>query len=175
VVSIAGSEIVVCALGGNALVLPNRARSGALDPSAQREAVLRAAAALARLTRDRRLVVTHGSGQQVGALADEGGRPLAVLDAEVAGMVGAVIAEKLANRCPDREVVAVLTHVVVAQDDPAFAVPTKPIGSRHDRRLVASPEPQAIVELHALRLRVDAAALLEHSRGTTVAAGARQL
>lgn len=153
-------RILVCALGGNALVAPGADREAALDPAGLRRAVRRAAVALAVLARDRRLVVTHGSGPQVGALADEGGRPLAVLDAEVAGMVGAVIAEELANRCPDREVVTLLTHVEVAADDPAFAHPTKPIGPRHDRRLVASPEPRAIVELHALRVLVDASVVV---------------
>jgi carbamate kinase len=78
--------------------------------------------------------------------------------------------------------VTVLTQVVVDPDDPAFQAPTKPIGpvysedqaqrlarergwaiardGDHFRRVVPSPEPLRIVELSAIRMLVDAGAIV---------------
>jgi carbamate kinase len=55
---------VVAALGGNALLR----RGEPADAETQRRNVTVAAAALARLTRDHELIVTHGNGPQVGLL-----------------------------------------------------------------------------------------------------------
>jgi len=103
--------------------------------------------------------------------------------ADSQGGIGHILGEALLNELaarglPDR-VVCVLTHVVVDAADPAFGRPTKPIGpfySKEDadaraardgwrivedsgrgyRRVVASPEPQRIVELGEIRSLVDA-------------------
>lgn len=175
---------VVAALGGNALLR----RGEPLDAETQRRNVAVAAHALAAIAREHELIVTHGNGPQVGLLAlqaeayPEGGTyPLDVLGAESEGMIGYLLQQGLRNALGDRDVVTLLTQVRVDGDDPAFASPSKPIGpvysraaaaelaaSRgwavrpdgpHWRRVVASPEPAAIVEIAAIELLVDAGVL----------------
>lgn len=166
---------VVAALGGNALLR----RGEPLDMPTQRANAHAAARALAELASDHELIVTHGNGPQVGLLALQAAAsgtptPLDVLGAESDGMIGYVIAQELRNQLPEREVVTVLTQVVVDAADPAFARPSKPIGPTYPsrtaaqaaagtahwsiapdgsswRRVVASPQPRAIVELQAIR------------------------
>ena len=108
--------------------------------------------------------------------------PLDVLGAETEGMIGYVLEQELRNRLPGRIAVTVLTQVVVDRDDPAFSSPTKPIGpvysaeqaqrverelgwtmacdGEHFRRVVPSPQPLEIVELAAIRLLVEAGAIV---------------
>jgi len=172
---------VVAALGGNALLR----RGESQEEDAQRHNVREAVRALAVLARDHELIVTHGNGPQVGllALASEAYREvkpyaLDVLGAESQGMIGYLLAEALHDALPGRQVASLLTQVVVAHDDPAFAHPTKFIGPVYDqseaqrlaeergwsvaadgdhwRRVVPSPEPQAIVESPTIALLVDA-------------------
>ena len=166
---------IIAALGGNALLR----RGEPLDMPTQRANARVAARALAELARDHELIVTHGNGPQVGLLAlqaaaSEAATPLDVLGAESDGMIGYVLAQELGNAMPGREVVTVLTQVVVEPSDPAFGSPSKPIGAayasreaahaasdanhwviapdgRFWRRVVASPEPRAIVELEPIR------------------------
>jgi carbamate kinase len=176
---------ILVALGGNALLR----RGQPAGAEEQRRNVETAAAALAELAGEHELIVTHGNGPQVGLLALQsesypavGPYPLDVLDAESEGMVGHMLELALRNALPGRDVVTVLTEVVVSPDDPAFAHPSKPIGPVYDaveagrlaaergwtigpdgdahRRLVPSPEPQAIAELRSLRTLVDSGALL---------------
>jgi carbamate kinase len=175
----------VVALGGNALLR----RGEPAEAKIQRRNVLEAASALAALAADHELVITHGNGPQVGLLALEADAykavspyPLDVLGAESQGMIGYLIVQALQNELPDRDVVAVLTQVVVDSDDPAFTMPTKPIGpvyserearalagargwtvapdGPHYRRVVASPKPRAIVELDAIARLVGVGALV---------------
>lgn len=58
--------------------------------------------------------------------------PLFVMDAESQGSVGFLVQQALSNRLRkdrvEREVVAVVTRVVVDRDDPSFGAPTKPVG-----------------------------------------------
>ena len=100
--------------------------------------------------------------------------PLDVCGAESQGDIGYLISIALDNALAcagmTTPVATVLTRVVVAADDPAFSRPTKPIGGffaeeearcapypvlcdsdRGYRRVVASPRPQHIVELAAIR------------------------
>jgi carbamate kinase len=125
--------------------------------------------------------MVHGNGPQVGALAmaqeavarEVPVQPLFVLGAMTQGQLGYLlsqaIGDALASAGRPRTVAAVITQVVVREDDPAFASPTKPIGpffsegrarrlaaargwdvaedaGRGWRRVVASPEPIEIVE-----------------------------
>jgi carbamate kinase len=163
---------LVVALGGNALLR----RGEPAEAATQRAHVREAAAALAVLARKHELVITHGNGPQVGLLALEAAAyeavepyPLDILGAESQGMIGYLLVQALGNELVDREVAALLTQVVVDEEDPAFAAATKPIGpiygeaealglaaangwsiaqdGEHFRRVVPSPEPREIVEL----------------------------
>jgi carbamate kinase len=175
---------IVVALGGNALLH----RGEAAEAEAQRHNVAEAATALAELDADHDLVITHGNGPQVGLLALEADAykavapyPLDILGAESQGMIGYLLAQALECEV-DREVVALLTQVVVDRDDPAFGAPTKPIGpvygeeearrlaaehrwaiapdGPHFRRVVASPEPLEIVELESIARLADSGAIV---------------
>lgn len=177
---------ILAALGGNALLR----RGQPLTVAAQRRNAEAAAASLAPLAAEHELIVTHGNGPQVGLLAMESGTsgaaaayPLDVLGAESQGMIGYLLAIALRNALPGRDIVTILSEVLVAAGDPAFAHPTKPIGPLLSpeeataarkrgwqlapdeggvRRVVPSPEPAALLEAQAI------AALA--SRGTLVTA-----
>jgi carbamate kinase len=176
--------LVVAALGGNALVR----RGERPDAATQRANLGAAAAALAELARDHRLVVTHGNGPQVGLLALRSVSsgmppdPLDILDAESEGMIGYLIEQELSNRMPGREIATLLTMVEVDPDDPAFRRPAKPIGLLYNRatadrlaaercwtmapdgagyrRVVPSPEPRRILELGTIELLIDAGVIV---------------
>lgn len=172
--------LAVVALGGNAL-LPVGAP---MTMTVQFERATQAAEALLPLTLTHRLVITHGSGPQVGMLAEQAlnadalsDATLDVIDAEIGGMLGYVLSQSISNAF-GQDVVTVLTRVVVDKNDPAFQHPTKPIGpvvsaqrSEHlrgchgwtmiprpdgFRRVVPSPIPLDIVELRGIRALVDA-------------------
>jgi carbamate kinase len=179
------SELVVVALGGNALLR----RGQAADAATQRRNVSAAVSAVAEVARSHDVVVTHGNGPQVGLLAlqseaypEVAPYPLDVLGAESEGMIGYLLEQGLENELGGRPVATLLTQVLVDRADPAFARPTKPIGPLyereraerlrkergwaiapdrdHYRRVVASPEPRGIVELATIRLLLEAGVLV---------------
>ena len=172
---------LVIALGGNALLR----RGQPPDPDLQRANVAAAAACLAPVIRQHRVVITHGNGPQVGllalqALANDNRHPfpLDVLGAESEGMIGYVLEQGLINRLPERRLATSLTQIEVDPADPAFASPNKPIGPLYSaaeaaalatargwamaqdgtdwRRVVASPAPKRILALPVIRLLADA-------------------
>ena len=176
---------IVVALGGNALLR----RGEPAEAATQRAHVLEVASALAALAADHELVITHGNGPQVGLLALEADAykavapyPLDILGAESQGMIGYLLVQALGRELPEREVTALLTQVLVDADDPAFLLPTKPIGpvyteaearelaasrgwsvardGEHFRRVVASPEPRAVVELRTIERLVAAGSIV---------------
>ena len=183
--------LTVLALGGNALL-----REGERGTAAEQRANLRRTLdATAELFASGSVVVTHGNGPQVGneLLRQEAGAveapqlPLWLLVALSQGEIGSLLVSELRAR-HDREATAVLTHVEVDADDPAFAEPTKPVGPFYDeaqaaglreergwtltedsgrgfRRVVPSPEPRAIVELDAIRALVETGAIVVAAGG----------
>lgn len=176
---------IVIALGGNALLR----RGEPLEADVQRRNVKKAARAISEIAKQHAVIVTHGNGPQVGLLALQAAAyqqvrpyPLDVLGAESEGMLGYLIEQELINALPGSKVVTLLTQVEVAPVDPAFTNPSKPIGpvySRDDaerlaqelswaiaadgpgyRRVVPSPEPVRIIELEAIRMLIEAGAIV---------------
>ncbi len=137
------------------------------------------------------VAIGHGNGPQVGFILRRSELaahelhevPLDVCGADSQGAIGYALVQNLENDFQrlgiDRHAVAVVTQVEVARDDPAFASPSKPIGSFMDeptalrrrdeedwsvvedagrgwRRVVPSPMPLRIVEEDAIRWLLDA-------------------
>jgi carbamate kinase len=137
------------------------------------------------------IVLTHGNGPQVGNILvqNEAARelvpalPLDVCGAQSQGSLGYVIqqtfSKTLRKKGMERDVVSLVTQVVVDPDDPAFQKPSKPVGpyygeeqarklsaekgwrlreikekeggEKRFRRVVASPRPLRIVEAPIIR------------------------
>tara|TARA_B000000532_G_scaffold218101_1_gene191197 strand:+ start:890 stop:1744 length:855 start_codon:yes stop_codon:yes gene_type:complete len=146
----------------------------------QRENVRIAAKALAPITEENQLVISHGNGPQVGLLALQSAAyeeveayPLDVLGAQTEGMIGYMIEQELGNLLPiEVPFATILTMVEVDPEDPAFQNPTKPIGpiytyedsklletekgwtmkpdGEYWRRVVPSPEPHRIFEMRPI-------------------------
>jgi carbamate kinase len=125
---------LVIAFGGNALI---REHERGTWPE-QTVHALEAARAIARIGRADEVVLTHGNGPQVGALALQQAigephapaLPLDVLDAMTQGEIGYLLQQALTAVDPSLPTATVLTRVLVDDDDPAFAAdPTKPIGA----------------------------------------------
>ncbi|MDQ1628306.1 MAG: carbamate kinase [Actinomycetota bacterium] len=176
--------VAVVAVGGNALTQAHQ--SGTIEDIVANAAGI--AACLAPLVRSGwRIAVVHGNGPQVGNLAiqqDEAShlvppQPLHELCAMTQGQLGGILVREIDRLCGAGTAVALVTHVGVERDDPAFDHPTKPIGpffgaqeaaslaadrgwdivedaGRGHRRVVASPVPVDIVEIKAIRTLLDA-------------------
>jgi len=168
-------ELVVVALGGNALLK----RGQKMDATTQLENARAAADSIAELVAaGYRVVLTHGNGPQVGQLATQAPETaLYVLDAQTEGAIGYMLQSEIHNalcrkRAAAREVAAIVTQTLVSESDPAFDKPTKPIGrvlTREQadeleqagytvaedgkdsyRRVVASPAPLKIIEQNVI-------------------------
>jgi carbamate kinase len=134
------------------------------------------------------VVVTHGNGPQVGAILLQNDlakditppMPLGICVAESEGFIGYMIQQCLSNALKkahiDRSVVTLITQVLVDENDPSFANPTKPIGPyysdeeveeiKHEgfqvkkeadgwRIVVPSPDPKSIVEGEIINKMLD--------------------
>ena len=185
-------RLVVVAIGGNSLI-KDRMHQAVRDQYVAAHETSEHVAAMIADGWD--VVVGHGNGPQVGfilrrseiAAHELHEIPLDVCGADSQGALGYALAQNLQNvlhrRGIDKPVVAVVTQTEVARDDPAFAKPSKPIGSFMDeaearrrreqdgweviedasrgwRRVVASPRPQRIVELEAIRTLIAAGAIV---------------
>jgi carbamate kinase len=172
---------IVIALGGNALLQ----RGEPMTAENQRANIRLAAERIAVVTPGNEIVIAHGNGPQVGLLALQDAAyapvapyPLDVLGAETEAMIGYVIEQELGNLLPAEQPLAtLLTMIEVDPEDPAFGNPTKPIGPIYDRdvaerlaadkgwaiapdgdkyrRVVPSPKPKRIFEIHPIRTLVE--------------------
>lgn len=176
-------KLAVIAIGGNALIKDQEHVSIPDQYEMVREMAERVADIAAQ---GWQVLVTHGNGPQVGfiirrsELAYGQVAPVGMdyAGADVQGAVGYMFCKALRNVFQRRnlpcEPIALVAQTLVNRDDPAFAAPSKPIGSWFDRetaerlalahgwsivedagrgwrRTVASPEPKEIVELEPIR------------------------
>lgn len=179
---------LVIALGGNALQEAGKPATA----QAQLEVVEKTSEYIADIVeRGYEVIIAHGNGPQVGriviqnevASASTPAMPFDVCGAMSQGMIGYHIQQGLSkvlrHRGINKNVVTIVTQVVVDKDDPKFKAPSKPIGpfyteeeakaiaaekgytmkedaGRGWRRVVASPLPVEIVELDAVKTLNDA-------------------
>lgn len=176
---------IVIALGGNAL---------GSTPEQQLELVKSTAKPIVDLIESgNSVVIAHGNGPQVGMInlgfeasaasgAIKSNMPFPECGAMSQGYIGYhlqnSIDNELASRGIRKDVVTLITQVVVDENDPAFEHPTKPIGMFYDeaeakllsaskgyamtedagrgfRRVVASPKPVDVVEKDVIRKLVE--------------------
>ena len=170
-------DILLVALGGNALIRDGQ-RGTAREQFDNLAGPMRQ---VARLSEDYRVVITHGNGPQVGNLLlqqeccrEVPAMPLEVLVAQTQGQIGYMIESTLEGQLASlsgrrRHLVSLISYVMVDERDSAFREPTKPIGPVYSdeqaahltwplmrtpkgyRRVVASPQPLAIVEKEEIR------------------------
>ena len=133
------NKLAVVAFGGNALILDGQ--SGTIDEQ-EKNAYEASKNLLNLLTRDYDIVITHGNGPQVGnillsdiAVHKMHGLPQMPLDICVAysqGFIGYMFEQQLRNVLEandmNRDIITIITEVLVNKDDPAFQNPVKPIG-----------------------------------------------
>ncbi len=174
------NKLAVIAFGGNAILRGNEV--GTIDQ--QEKNTYDTCEKLIKLLEDGyNIVITHGNGPQVGniLLRNEAGfnqykipkMPIDICVADSQGGIGYMIERQMRNVLNDyhvdRNVVTLVTQVLVDIKDPAFENPTKPIGGyyikeeadlltkannwvfkedqqkRGWRRVVASPQPMDIM------------------------------
>ena len=173
----------VVAVGGNALIIDNAHKS---VPDQFGAAAIAMGYVADMIASGWTVVITHGNGPQVGyilrrselALHELHPVPMDYAGADTQGAIGYMFQKALRNefrrRCIKVEIASVVTQVRVNSDDPAFAQPSKPIGSFMDRqtaegraldlgwtvredagrgwrRVVPSPRPVEVIELSAIR------------------------
>lgn len=181
------SKLIVIAIGGNSLIEDAKH----VTVESQYEAARKTAAHIARLVKDgHRVVIAHGNGPQVGYILLRAEHstdilhsvPLDSCVADTQGAIGYQLQMALDNEFEKaglkNKVATIVTQVEVANDDPSFNNPSKPIGSfmseevakermekngwvckedsgRGWRRVVASPKPKAIVEIETVKILGD--------------------
>lgn len=179
-------KIAVVALGGNALLRGNEI--GTIQQQ-ERNTYETCINLIKLLKQDYNIVITHGNGPQVGniMLRNEAGyntfkvpkMPLDICVADSQGGIGYMIERQMKNILTEnkirRNVVTLVTQVLVDRNDPAFENPSKPIGpfylkeeagllartnnfvfkedarKRGWRRVVASPEPKDILNKKVIK------------------------
>ncbi len=183
-----GHKLAVVAIGGNSLIIDKSHMTVQDQYAAAHETCVH----IADMIEDGWTVaIGHGNGPQVGFILrrSELSRhelhevPLDACGADTQGAIGYAVQQNLYNefirRGMNKEAVTIVTQVEVDRNDPAFASPTKPIGSfmmaeeaetrrnkdrwdvvedagRGWRRVVPSPKPKRIIEESAVRNLLDA-------------------
>ncbi len=186
------ARTAVVAIGGNSLIKNPRHQTIRDQYLAAQETTVHIVSMVAQ---GWNVIVSHGNGPQVGfvlrrselASGELHEVPLDVCGADTQGAIGYALAQNLENemrrRGVERPVAALVTQCEVAREDPAFANPSKPIGSfmaeadakrrqaedgwaviedanRGWRRVVASPRPLRIVELDAIKTLLNAGVIV---------------
>jgi len=178
---------VVVALGGNAIL------STDASAKAQQDALMETAKYLVKfIEQGDELIISHGNGPQVGNLliqqqaSDSEKTPAMPLDTCVAMTEGSIgywlqnaMGEVLKEKGIDKDVVSLVTQVIVDENDPSFKNPSKPVGpfyteeeaneqmkadssvtfkedaGRGWRKVVASPKPISIKEARVIQTLVE--------------------
>ena len=137
-------KLAVVALGGNALLLSGQ--KGTIDE--QEENVYNTCNDLMSLiTKDYNIVITHGNGPQVGNIMlcyAAGAKqhnlpemPLDIYGSFSQGFIGYMIEQQLRNvlekKGLERDIITLVTQVLVDKNDAAFKNPTKPVGPYYKR------------------------------------------
>lgn len=184
------SKRIVIALGGNAILKAHQV--GIVDEQLENIRIS-CEQILKMIANGHNIILTHGNGPQVGNLLIQQeeahstvpAMPMDVCGAMSQGQIGYMLEQVLhdllrANGI-NRDILTVITQVVVDSKEPSFKNPTKPIGpfynmetkTRHEkekayiikevkpgnhrpfRRVVPSPNPLRIIEARALKSLVD--------------------
>ena len=173
--------VLLIALGGNALI--QKGQIGTVEE--QFDNLKIPMTQIARLSRNFRVIITHGNGPQVGNLllqqecCDTVPRlPLEILVAQTQGQIGYMIESTLdealmAMGVNSQPLVSLISYVVVDETDKAFQSPSKPVGPVFTRekaatlpyptvktptgyrRVVVSPKPVTIVEKREIKTLID--------------------
>lgn len=130
-------QTLLIALGGNALI--RKGQEGTIEE--QFENLQVPIRQIARLSREYKIIITHGNGPQVGNLllqqescTEVPRLPLEILVAQTQGQIGYMIESSLDTALMELGVwtkqllITLISYVVVDEKDPAFQDPTKPIG-----------------------------------------------
>lgn len=125
------------ALGGNAFI--RKGQTGTLEE--QFENLKIPLRQIARLSKNYRIIITHGNAPQVGNLQLQQEScdvvpklPLEILVAQTQGQIGYMIESTLDSELmalgmiTQKPLVSLLSYVVVDENDPAFKEPSKPVG-----------------------------------------------
>ena len=133
----AEKPIFLVAFGGNALI--QSGQKGTAEE--QFENLKLTMPQIAKLSKDYKIVITHGNGPQVGNLLLQQEScdavpkmPLEIIGAMTQGQIGYMIESSLdtafmeMGESDQQHFVTLITYVVVDENDPGFKNPTKPIG-----------------------------------------------
>jgi carbamate kinase len=188
---------IVVAIGGNALIAAGEDGAWERQLAHAREV---AEEVVALRAAGHELVLTHGNGPQVGALAlqQEGDEvpalPLDALTAMTQGQIGYLLETAVAQVDPGVPTATLLTRVIVDPQDPAFGAPTKPVGPFYDgeraralalergwavaddagrgwRRVVPSPRPRIVLGADHVRALLERGAVVIAAGGGGVPVG----
>jgi len=175
----------VIALGGNALI--KKGQDGTIYE--QFANTRKSSKSIVRMIKEGwEVVITHGNAPQVGAILLQNqaakditpAMPLGICVAESEGLIGYMIQQCLSNALKkehiEKPVIALITQVIVDENDPSLSNPTKPIGLYYEeeealqklkegchmtrqprgwRMVVPSPDPKRIVEGDIIRKMMD--------------------
>ncbi len=182
-------KTAVLALGGNAIIKAGQKGLIAEQFANTRDSL---GGIVELISRGYKLAITHGNGPQVGNLLrqQEAGErdglaplPLGILNAATEGTMGYMIEQSLQNRLHkmniEKDVITIVSQVIVDKNDPSMLNPTKFVGSTYYtseqaeelrttlgwtlkedagkgfRRVVPSPMPKKIIPGHTIKQLIE--------------------